>query len=142
MELTAARGCVRRHQLVICPSDLLVKSEVGRAAKTPALRVLVKDTAEKERIITDVRPEQKRLFRSGAGKGDQHIGNILAALVFGRVRRLQTVHPRKGFEKRSDVITKLPIGDADISQDVTRKHVKIKMRRDTKLTCIGQDRFD
>ena len=55
---------------------------------------------------------------------------------------MQTVHAGKSFEERSDVIAQLAIGDSDISQDVTREHVKIKVRRDAKLTGIGKNRVN
>src|SRR6266446_1381484 len=133
---------MRSHELIICPPDLLVKSEVWSTAKAAALRVLVEDTGEKERIITDMCAQQKGLFRRRAGECDQHIGNILAPLIFGRVWRLQTVHAGKSFEKRGHVLTKLPVADSDVSQDVARKDVKIKMGRDRKVTSIGEDCFD
>ena len=141
-QLAAARGGVRGHELIIGPPDLLVKGEVGRAAQAAPLRVLVKNAGEKERIIADVRAEQKRLLRRRAGQRDQHIGNVLAPALLAHVRRLQAVHARKSFEKRGDVIAQFPIGDSDISQDVAREDVKIKMRRDAKLAGIGKNRVN
>src|SRR5438477_1459998 len=85
-QLAPARRRVRRHELIIRPPDLLVEGEIGRAAETAALRVLVEDAGDKERIIPNVRPEQKRLFRRRAGQRDQHIGNILAPALVAKVR--------------------------------------------------------
>ena len=64
-------------ELKIGPADLLVKFEIGRAASAAALRVLVKNAADEERIISDVRAKQECLFRRGTGQRDQHVGNVL-----------------------------------------------------------------
>ena len=62
-QVAPARGRVRGDELIVRPADLLVKGQVGRAAETAALRVLVENAAEKERVIADMRAEQERLFR-------------------------------------------------------------------------------
>ncbi|MEY2556054.1 MAG: hypothetical protein QOF93_1198, partial [Verrucomicrobiota bacterium] len=53
-EFAPSRGFVRSNQLIIAATDLLIKFDIGRTAKTPALRVLVKDATDKERIISDM----------------------------------------------------------------------------------------
>ena len=70
---------MRGNKLIIGPPDLLIEVEVGSAAQAAPLRVLVKNAGEKERIVADVRAEQKRLFRGRAGQRDQHVGNVLSA---------------------------------------------------------------
>jgi hypothetical protein len=41
---------------------------------------------------------------------------------------LQPVGAGKSFQKRTDVIAKLAIGNASLLQNVPSKHVKIKLR--------------
>ena len=74
--------------MIISAADLLVEIDVGCAAQTAALRVLMKDPADKERIIAGVRAEQERLLRSRAGERDEHVGNIFAPVTVDLVRRL------------------------------------------------------
>ena len=115
VQFAAARGRVRSDELIIGPPDLLVKFQVGRAAPAAMLGVLVKNSAEKKRIIADVRAEQKSLFRRRAGQRDQHIGNVLAPDSSLSVRRTQTVRAGKSFEERADVIAQLAIGDSGLA---------------------------
>jgi len=119
---------------------LFVKFDVGRAAKTPALGVLVKNAAQKKRIITDVGAEQKRLRSRGAGQSDQHVGNILALSFLGHVRRTQPARARERFEERRDVIAQFPVRNPDIAQDMARQDIKIKVRGNLEMPGIRKDR--
>ena len=92
------------------------------------LGILVKNAADEERIVSDMRSKQERLLRGGAGEGDEHVRDVLAAVIFNLVRRLQSVRPRKRFQKRPDVIAKFSIDNASLLQDVPGEHVKIKLR--------------
>ncbi len=73
--------------MIIGPADLLIKFEVRPAAQAPPLSrdCGMKNSADEEGIIPDMRPKQKRLFGSRAVQGDQDIGNVLFAT--GRIRR-------------------------------------------------------
>ena len=57
------------------------------------LRVLVENAADEKRVITDVRPEQKRLFWTHPGQRDQNIGDILLGEVVGLIGDLQSARP-------------------------------------------------
>ena len=61
-KITAPGGRVGRDELVVRATDLFVKCKIGRAAQAAALSVLVKNAAQKKRIIADMRPEQERRF--------------------------------------------------------------------------------
>src|SRR5215471_3744529 len=74
IQFAAASHRMRRNKLIICPSDLLIKFDVRSATQTAPLGVLVKDSADEKRVITNVRPKQERLLRSGAVQRDQHVG--------------------------------------------------------------------
>src|ERR1700730_3909013 len=87
-ELATARGFMRSDELKITAADLLIKFNIGRTSKTPALRVLVKNSADEKRIISNVRPEKKGLFTAGASQRDQHVGNIFVDVILDLVRRL------------------------------------------------------
>ncbi len=126
-ELAASRGFVRRDELIITATDLFVKLDVGRAAKTAALRVLVKDTTNEERVISHVRAEQECLFGRGAGERDKHIGNVFMRAAVDLVRALQLVRARKSFEERADVIAKFAITNARLLQDMPGEDVKVKL---------------
>ena len=77
VQFAATRYCMRRDQLIVCPADLFVKLNVRSAAQTAPLCVLMKNAADKERVIPNVRPKQKRLLWGGAGQRDQKVGDVL-----------------------------------------------------------------
>jgi hypothetical protein len=126
-EIATSCGGVRRHQLIIRPADLLVKGQIGRAAQTAALGVLMKDAGKEERVIADMGTKQKRLLGGSASKSDQHIGNILALMVARQVRRAHSAGPGKGLQERRDVITQFPVRNSNVPQNVAGEDVKIKM---------------
>src|SRR5712691_1298985 len=103
------------------------------------MRVLVKNAAEEEGIISDMRSKQERLLWGGAGERDEHVGDVFATVIFDVVRGQQSVGPRKSFQKRPDVIAKFPIDNASLLQNVPSEHVKIKLRRNAKLAGVGQN---
>jgi hypothetical protein len=139
-ELAAPGGGVGRDQLIVRATHLFVKGEVGRAAQTAPLGVLVKNAAKKKGIIPDMRPEKKRLLGGGAGEGDQHVGNVLPSGLRRHVRSEQSVRARERFQKRRDIIAELAIGDTNVAENVPGQDIKIKMRRNPKLTGTGKDR--
>src|ERR1700682_6091471 len=129
-------------EVIIRSSNLLVKLQVGTAAQAAALGVLVKDTADEERIISDVRPQKKGLRRCAAREGDEHVGEILMRRLVRRVRSPKQIGPRKRFQNRSDVIAKFTIGDAGLLENVPGQDVKIKLRRDLKMSGVRKNRVD
>jgi hypothetical protein len=141
-EIAPARGGVGSEELIVRAADLLVEREVRRAAEAAVLRVLMKNPAEKKRVIADVGPKQERLLGGRAGQRDQHIGNILALAFRGHVWRAQTAHARKRLEQRRDIIAELPVFDPDVVQDMACENVEIEMRRDLELSRVGKDRID
>src|SRR5439155_17445279 len=109
--------------------DLLVEFDIGTTAQTAPLCVLVKNSADEKRVITNVRPEQKRLLGSRAGQRDEHVGNILLRAMIDLVRHLQPARARKRFKQRSDIIAKFAVADSALLQNVAGQNVKIKLRR-------------
>src|SRR6476620_8537587 len=77
IQFAAASHHMRRNKLIVRPTDLLVKLDVRSATQTAPLRVLVKNSADEQRVITNVRPKQECLLGSGAIQRDQNIGNVL-----------------------------------------------------------------
>ena len=78
IQFAAPRHRMGRNKLIVRPTDLLVKLNVRSATQTASLaRVLVKNSADEKRVITNVRAKQERLLRSGAIQRDQDIGNVL-----------------------------------------------------------------
>jgi hypothetical protein len=131
-----------RDQLEIRPTNFFVKVEVGRSAPAPPLRVLMKNSADKERIISDMGTEEKRLLRCDPGKSDEHVGDVLRARFALPMGRAQEVGAGKRFQKRRDIIAKFAIADSSLLQDVSREHVKIKLRRNSELVRSRQDGID
>ena len=127
-QFAAARSFVRSDELIIGPTDLFVKLDVGRTPKTPPLRVLVKDAADEERVIAHVRAQQKCLRGRGATERDQHIGDVLVGATLDFVWCLQLTRAGKSFEKRSDVVTKFAIADTSLLQNITGQNVEIELR--------------
>ena len=63
---------MRGNQLVVRPADLLVKFDVRSATQTASLGVLVKNSADEQRVITNMRPKQEtpvRAWRDSARSG-------------------------------------------------------------------------
>src|SRR5207244_12560275 len=63
-------------ELIIGATDLLIKFDVRRAPQTAPVRVLVKNAADEERIISDVGAQQECLLWRRAGERDEHIGDV------------------------------------------------------------------
>ena len=59
-----------------------------------------------------------------------------------RVRSPKKIGARKGFQNGGDVIAKFTIGDAGLLENVPGKHVKIKLRRDLKMSGVRKNRVD
>jgi hypothetical protein len=57
---------MRRDELIICAAHLLVKLDVWSTTEAAALRVLMEDSADEERVISNMRPKQERLLGSSA----------------------------------------------------------------------------
>src|SRR5437763_3045205 len=76
-KFAASRGFMGGDQLIITASDIFVEINVWRAPQAPALSILVKNSGDKERIISDMSAEQERLFRRRPSEGNQHVGNVL-----------------------------------------------------------------
>src|SRR5512133_2636586 len=136
IQFAAARHHMRGYELIVRPADLLVKLDVWSATQTAPLRVLVKNSADEERVIANVRPKQERLLRSGAIQRDQDIGNVLFGEMMCLLGNLKTARVRKCFQQRRNVIAKLSVSDSALLQDVTSEHVKVKLRRDPKMTAV------
>ena len=100
----------------------------------------MKDAAEKERIIADMRPKEKRLLGVGPGEGDEHVGNVLPPGFRGHMRREQSVRARERFQKRGHIIAELAIRDPNIAKNVPGENVKVKMGRDPELAGARQNR--
>src|SRR5262245_7939876 len=133
---------MRGNKLIVRPADLLVKFDVRSATQTAALGVLMKNSADEQRVIANVRPKQKRLFRSSAVQRDQNIGNVLFSQMMCLVGNLEPVRVRKCFQQGGNIIAKLSISDSALLQNVPSKHVKIKLRRNPKMPAIVQNRVD
>src|ERR1700736_727745 len=129
-------------EVIIRSSDLLVKLQVGTAAQTAALGVLVKDAADEERIISNVRAQKKGLRRRAARERNEHVGEILMRRFVRRVRSPKQIGPRERFQNGSDVIAKFTIGDAGLLENVPGKHIKIKLRRNLKMSGLRKNRVD
>src|SRR5215468_9652574 len=140
IQFAAPSHHMRRNKLIVRTADLLVKLDVRSAAQTPPLGVLVKNSANEQRVITNMSPEQKCLLWSGAIQRDQNIGNILLGQMMcpacnavrsttgSLVGNLEPVRPRKCFQQRGNIIAKLSVSDSPLLQDVASEHVKVKLR--------------
>src|SRR5262249_39891513 len=130
LEFAATRDGVRGNKLEIRAANLLVKLDIWSAPQTSVLSrdCGMKNPANEQRIIADVRPEQERLLGSGAVQRDQNVGDILFGQMMSLVRDPQPARVRKCFQQRRDIIAKLAVADPTPSQNVASKHVKIKMR--------------
>src|SRR6266576_5557944 len=133
---------MRGNKLIVRSADLLVKLDVRSAAQTAPLSVLVKNSADKQRVIANVRPKQKRLLRSGAIQRDQDIGNVLFGEMMCLLGNLEAARARKCFQQRRNVIAKLSVSDSALLQDVASEHVKVKLRRNPKMSALVQNSVD
>src|SRR5438445_12943018 len=140
-QFAAARGFVGSYKLVVAAADLLVKPNVGRPPQAAPLGVFVKDSTDKKRIIADVSAEQKCLFRCGAGKGNQHVGDIFMRAILDLIRRMQLVRARKCFQERADIITQFTVADSGLLQNITCQNVKIELGGNAKMPGVGKDCF-
>src|ERR1043166_6817989 len=119
---------MRGNKLIVRPADLLVKFDVRSATQTAALGVHVKNSANEQRVIANMRAKQKRLLRSGAVQRDQNIGNVLFGQMMCLVGNPESARMRKCFQQRCNIITKLSVPDSALLQHVASEHVKIKLR--------------
>src|SRR5439155_26538234 len=55
---------------------------------------------------------------------------------------LQSARVRKCFQQRRDVIAKLSVPDSALLQDVASEHVKVKLRRNPKMSALVQNSVD
>src|SRR6266487_4736171 len=127
---------MRRNKLIVRPADLLVKLDVRSATQAAPLGVLVKDSADEQRVIANVRPKQKRLLWSGAIQRDQDIGNVLFGQMMCLLGNLHPARVRKCFQQRRDVIAKLAVADSALLQHVSRQNIKIKLRRYPEVSAV------
>src|ERR1700730_11279756 len=141
-QFAATRGFVRRKQLIIGASNLFVKLNIWRREQTASLSVLVKNSGDEERIVSNVRTEQKCLLRRRAAERNEHVGDVFVRPFADFVRALKLAGARKRFQKRTDIVGKFPITDPGLLQDVTGQDVKIELRRDVQLSGVGKDCFD
>src|SRR5205823_14205300 len=116
--------------------------DVGRAAQTASLCILMKDSANEEGVIADVSPKQERFVLGGAGKRDQHVREILAWRFVVDLRRLQGVRTRKIFQERADVIAQFAIPDSSVAQDIARQNIKVKLRVNSQLSVVAENGLD
>src|SRR5439155_6451553 len=100
IQFAAACDGVRGNQLKVRATDLLVKFNVGSAPQTAVLSRDggMKNSADEQRIITDMRPEQERLLGSGARQRDQDVGDVLLSEMMRLIGDLQPARVRKTFE--------------------------------------------
>ena len=101
VQLAPACRLVGCDQLIIRAADVLVKFDVRRAPQTAALSVLMKDAADKQRIIAGMRAKQKRLLGSGSFQCDEQIGNDTAARGYRCRPSRANDWPAKKFPKAS-----------------------------------------
>src|SRR5262249_21377572 len=66
IQFAAARHHMRGNKLIVRPADVLVKLDIRSPTPTAPLGVLVKNSTDEQRVITNVRAKQKRLLWSGA----------------------------------------------------------------------------
>src|SRR5262245_27798473 len=132
---------MRGNKLVVRPADLLIKFDVRSATQVALSRDCgMKNSADEQRVIANMRAKQKRLLRSGAVQRDQDIGNVLfgqmmcpacnaVRSIAGRlVGNLESARVRKCFQQRCNIITKLSVPDSALLQHVASEHVKVKLR--------------
>src|SRR5437016_13164866 len=100
----------------------------------------MKNSTDEKRVITNVRPEQKRLLRRRATQRDEHVGNVLLSEIVGLIGDLQPAGPRKCFKQRPNIITKLAVADSALLQNVPGQNVKVKLRRYPQMSAVIQDR--
>ena len=118
---------MRGNKLIAGPANLLVEFDVRSAAQATPMRVLMENSADEKRVITNVRSKQKRLFWSRARQRDEHVGDVLLGEIVGLIGNLQPARARKRFKQRRDVIAKLPVADPALLQNVPGKNIKIKL---------------
>src|SRR5262249_3682188 len=120
IQFAAASHHVRGNKLIVCPADLLVKLDVRSATQTAPLSrdCGMKNSADEQRVITNVRPKQERLLRGSAVQRDQDIGNVLFGQMICLVGNLEPARVRKCFQQRRNVIAKLAVPDSTLPQDV------------------------
>src|SRR5262249_14200289 len=144
VQFAAASGRMRRNELIVRPANLLVEFDIRSATQTASLSrdCGMKNAADKERVITNVRPKQERLLRRSAGQRDQDVGNVLFGQLMGFIGDLQPAGARKRLEQRRDVIAKLAVADPALLQHVPGEHVKIKLRGYPQMSAVIQNRVD
>ena len=99
----------------------------------------MKNSADEKRVIADVRPQQKCLFRCCAGQRNQHVRNVLFGDIVGLIGDLQPARMRKRFKQRRDIIAKFSVADFALLQNMPGKNVKIKLGRYPQVPAMIQD---
>jgi len=102
----------------------------------------VENSADEERIISDVRAKQEGLFGRNALERDEHIANVLVRATIDLVWLVQLIRARKGFQKRANVIAQFSVEDSALLQNVAGEHVKIKLRGDVQVCRVGKNGID
>src|ERR1700747_609093 len=121
---------MRGNKLIVRPANLLVELDVRSSSKTALSgNGRMKNAADEQRVITNVRPKQKRLLGIWPGKRDEHVGNVLFREMVGLVGDLQPARARKCFKQRRDIIAQFAVTDPALLQDVPGQNVKIKLGR-------------
>src|SRR5262245_66273944 len=104
---------MRRNKLIVRPADLLVKLDVWSATQTASLSrdCGMKNSADKQRITTNMRAKHEGLLRRSAVQSNQDIGDVLLGQMIYLVGNLKPTRMRKCFEQPRNVIAKLYIAD-------------------------------
>src|SRR5690348_4783417 len=97
---------MRGNKLIVRPADLLVKFDVRSATQAAVLSrdCGMKNSADEQRVVANMRPKQERLLRSGAVQRDQDIGNVLFGYMMCLVGNLEPARVRKCFQQRCNII--------------------------------------
>ena len=72
-QFTTSGGFVRSDELIIRPADLFVEFDIGRSALASSLRVLVKNAADEERVISYMCAQKEILLGRCASERDEHV---------------------------------------------------------------------
>src|SRR5437763_3783542 len=107
MQFAATRDGMRGQNLIIRAPDLLVEPDLRPATQTAPLSVLVENAADKKRVVTNVRPKQKRLLWIRAPQRNEQVRNVLLRAIIHLIRDLQLTGARERLEQRRHVIAKL-----------------------------------
>src|ERR1700722_18256058 len=122
------------------PAHIFIEREIGSAALASAFDVFIKDPADEQSVIADVRPDEKGLVGSSGLERQQKVRQIKSFEILDRCSQLP--NKREIFQKRPDIVCQQTIVDARSLQNESSQNIEVKLRRNGQVAWSFQHSAD